>query len=53
MIICKNRKVPHVPQKPQIVFLSLENGSLGSLETFYPRGFMSVNRVFWEIKRIF
>ena len=52
-IICNNPKLSHVSITAQIVILRLENSFLGSLETFEPQGFKSVNRVFREIGQIF
>ena len=42
-----------MPETSSILILSLENGSLGTLETFWSQGYKPGNRVFREIQTIF
>ena len=52
-IIRKYCKFPHVSYRASRLILSLENVSLGPLETFWSQGCMFVKRIFHEIHKNF
>ena len=52
-IILNICEIPYVSYTALMLILSVENVSLEPLETFWSQGFMSVRRIFREIKTNF